>query len=488
MPFLFKLIAIVIGIFIWKAVASSVSKAKSAMHDDSSDDGETDPRPRAQVDLEAQWKQAAERLSCSFDPGEKPNGSGMSFSGRVSGHAVTVKRFGKNYVRYFVSFRNATRIQVCVVRDIQTIADRILDGHPIFPSRMFFSSQEPDFYCSAESEEVFDHFLETPSNRSAVLNLVRLFPAAMFNNEGVSVRLRATTPDDEVLSRMLAIANALEKPSQTPMPDLMTAQKKGLLSIPADFPPAVDADEKDAPKRFPPLPVQVDPSKRTSRIRPRKTEDPALSGRTVVIRIPPDEKPSASAEAGKAGVERNSGPSLSKSPARKMPASTPCPGEAGHNLSGGSAASSAASVQMPAEPEKPPVPILNTAIADHLTVESVCSALFSKSFPGAEERAAFDAMKGQRVHWSGEVQMVLPFSMDFTFGSNRGVKALLFVHKMAQGQSGFSVRIKAVAAFPPEFQAALEAAKGKTVSFEGDLLKFEPFAREIYLQNASLVS
>ena len=462
MPFLFKIICILIGIIIWKTVFASFMKAKSAMKGDSSGNDDDDSKPRAQLDLETQWKQAADRLSCTFDPGEKPNGSDMSFSGRVSGHAVTVKRFGKNYVRYFVSFRNATRIQVCVVRDIQTIADRILDGHPIFPSRMFFSSQEPDFYCSAESEAVFDHFLETPSNRSAVLNLVRLFPAAMFNNEGVSVRLRATTPDDEVLSRMLAIANALEKPSQTPMPDLMTAQKKGLLSIPADFPPAVDADEKDAPKRFPPLPVQVDPSKRTSRIRPRKTEDPALSGRTVVIRIPPDENSSASA--------------------------APSPSEAGHIRGGDSASSSAASVQMPAEPEKPPVPIQNTAIADNLTVESVCSALFSKSFPGAEERAAFDAMKGQRVHWSGEVQMVLPFSMDFTFGSNRGVKALLFVHKMAQGQSGFSVRIKAVAAFPPEFQAALEAAKGKTVSFEGDLLKFEPFAREIYLQNASLVS
>jgi hypothetical protein len=121
-----------------------------------------------------------------------------------------------------------------------------------------------------------------------------------------------------------------------------------------------------------------------------------------------------------------------------------------------------------------------------LDVESVCAVLFAKSFPGAEERAAFDAMKGRRVRWSGELQMSLPFSMDFTFGSRRGVKATLLVCRMAQGQSGMKVPIKAVAAFPPELRAALEAAKGKTVVFSGEILKFESFAREIYLQDARL--
>ena len=97
-------------------------------------------------------------------------------------------------------------------------------------------------------------------------------------------------------------------------------------------------------------------------------------------------------------------------------------------------------------------------------------------------------MKGCRVRWTGELQMALPFSMDFTFGSRKGVKATLLVHEMKQGQSGVPVRIKAVAAFPPELQAALESAKGKTVAFEGDILKFEAFSREIYLQDASLES
>ena len=49
-------------------------------------------------------------------------------------------------------------------------------------------------------------------------------------------------------------------------------------------------------------------------------------------------------------------------------------------------------------------------------------------------------------------------------------------------------QVKAVAAFPPELQGALEASKGKTVVFSGEILKFEPFAHELYLQNAALKS
>jgi hypothetical protein len=121
-----------------------------------------------------------------------------------------------------------------------------------------------------------------------------------------------------------------------------------------------------------------------------------------------------------------------------------------------------------------------------LTVESVCASLFAKSFPGAEERAAFDAMKGKRVRWSGELLMSLPFSMDFVFGSQKGVKATILICKLKQGS--VPVQVKAVAAFPPDYRDRLDAMKGKMIVFEGELLKFEPFSREVYLQNASLVS
>ena len=455
MPFLFKIIAILVGIFIWKAIITSFRKANRAMHDDPCD-GEEDSAPVAKLDLEGQWREAAKQLGCEYDPGASPDGKDAAITGRFSGHSVTIKRFGRNYVRYFVDFRNPPDFHVCVVRDLESIAERILDGHPIYPSKMFFSSQEPDFFCSAESEDAFDRFLNTPSNRSAVLNLVRLFPAGMFNNEGVSVRLRANAPDISVISKLAAIANALESPSSEPMPDLQTAQKKDLLAVPRDFSSEEQAEEEDTPKRHQPL--EIDTVSKTTRI--PFPSNSAASQRTTVIRISSVAKRTNESDTVKADVVRSSSPAAS--PAAPTP--PPGPGEAGRIRSGGS----------------------TSPVADDLTVETVSATLFGKTFPGAEERAAFDAMKGRRVRWSGELLTSMPFSMDFVFGSQKGIKATILICKLAQGS--VKTQIKAVAAFPPDFRDLLDSEKGKMILFEGELLKFEPFAREIYLTDASIVS
>jgi len=451
MPLLFKIIAILIGIFIWKAVMTSFRKARKAMHDDSYD-GEEGSAPVAQSELETQWREAANQLVCTYDPGTSPDGKDAAITGRFSGHSVTIKRFGRNYVRYFVDFRNPPDFHVCVVRDMESIAERILDGHPIFPSKMFFSSQEPDFFCSAETEDAFDRFLNTPSNRSAVLNLVRLFPAGMFNNEGVSVRLRATAPDISVISKMAAIANALESPSSEPMPDLQTAQKKDLLAVPQDYSPDVQTEEPDTPKRHQPLPVDTV----SKTIRMPLPSNSAASQRTTVIRISSEAKRMNKSDTLKADVVRSS-------------------------------SSSTTSEAEPVAPQNQPEPAAQkSTVADDLTVETVSVTLFGKTFPGAEERAAFDAMKGRRVRWSGELLTSMPFSMDFVFGSRKGIKATILICKLAQGS--VKIQIKAVAAFPPDKREILESMKGKMILFEGELLKFEPFAREIYLTDASIVS
>ena len=459
MPFLFKILAIIVGIFIWKSVVGSFRKASKAMDDDSHDDENDSSVPAAQIDLEKKWRETAKGIPLStFDPGDAPNAKKASITGSYSGHAFTIKRFGHNYVRYFVAFKKNPGFHVCVVRDLESIAARIMEGHPIYPSKMFFSSQEPDFYCSAESDDAFDQFLNTPSNRSAVLNLVRLYPASMFNDEGVSVRLRASVPDREVLVRMFMIVTALENPSQKPMPDLLVAQKKGLFyALPKDFPPAVDAPEEDTPKRFPPIQVDVTTASGTAGS-PRKSIPPDTARNANGIRISSEAKRMRKTDTPKADVVRSSN---SSAPAVSA---SPQPGEAGQFRGEGSVSDA----------------------GDALTVESVCAALFGKSFPGTEERAAFEAMKGRRVRWSGELQLSLPFSMDFVFGSQKGVKATILIGKFMQGS--VPAQIKAVAAFPPELREHLESAKGKTVVFEGDLLKFEPFAREIYLQDASLES
>jgi len=461
-PFLFKLLGIVIGILIWKAVVGSFRKAKNAMDEDDDDaaENEEDVVSRAQLDQEEQWRQAAKQISCMFDPGKDPHGNDASITGRFSGHSVTVKRFGRNYVRYFVGFRCNTGIQVCVVRDLESIAERILDGQPIFPSKHFFPSNEPVFYCSAQSEDAFDRFLDVPSNRSAVLNLVHLFPSCMFNMGGVSVRLRASTPDISVLDTMIAIANALENPSQTPMPDLTSAPRKRFIPVPPvpDHPAGkFSGDAEETPKRFPP--IQVNATTRTSRI--RRSADAGFSGKTTIVRITPESRRTQGIKAMKAAAAEN--PPEKTEPSAEAPVETVTASRPG------------------SVPEAIPP-------ADSLSVESVCAALFSKPFPGTEERAAFDAMKGRRVGWSGQLLTVLPFNMDFVFGSRKGVKGTFLIHRMVQSQFGSPVPIKAVAAFPLELQSALESGRGKTVLFEGELLKFEPFAHELYLQNAALKS
>ena len=286
-----------------------------------------------------------------------------------------------------------------------------------------------------------------------MLNLVRLFPAGMFNNEGVSVRLRANAPDISVISKMAAIANALESPSSAPMPDLTTVQKKDLLAVPQDFSPEVQLEEPDTPKRHQPLPV--DTVSKTVRM-PLPSNTPLSSQRTTVIRISPEAKRTNKSDTPKADVVRSSSSSASPAPA-------------------------------PAAPQIQPEPVVQKPdVANDLTVESVCTALFGKAFPGTEERAAFDAMKGRRMRWSGELLTSMPFSMDFVFGSQKGIKATFLICKLAQGS--VKVQIKAVAAFPPDKREVLESMKGKMILFEGELLKFEPFAREIYLADASIVS
>ena len=116
MPFLFKIIAILIGVFIWKTVMASFAKARKAMRDEDNPanepdtcDGENGPAPQATLFRNGQWKLAAQQLACAFDPGKRNDGRDVSISGNVSGHAVTVKRFGHNYVRYFVAFRRPLR-------------------------------------------------------------------------------------------------------------------------------------------------------------------------------------------------------------------------------------------------------------------------------------------------------------------------------------------------------------------------------------------
>lgn len=119
--------------------------------------------------------------------------------------------------------------------------------------------------------------------------------------------------------------------------------------------------------------------------------------------------------------------------------------------------------------------------------EQMLGTVWSSSSVGPKEKAFFEKYKGKSVCWDGVLKTAYDYSTDFVFGSGGGVKATLEIFEMTPGGSLLRTKIKAVVSFPKEDAPLLKTASGKTVLFEGNLLKLEPFAREIYLTNGKIV-
>lgn len=122
-----------------------------------------------------------------------------------------------------------------------------------------------------------------------------------------------------------------------------------------------------------------------------------------------------------------------------------------------------------------------------LRKEVLIPALFGSTFVGAKEKELFEKVKGREVVWSGTVKSEYEFGMDFVFGSQGGVKTTLELMDIQQGTYSMKVKIKAVVCFPKEDLQKLRALNGKEITFSGALLKFEGFAKEVYLTSGKLV-
>ena len=122
-----------------------------------------------------------------------------------------------------------------------------------------------------------------------------------------------------------------------------------------------------------------------------------------------------------------------------------------------------------------------------LRKEVLIPALFGSTFAGAKEKELFEKVKGREVVWSGTVKSEYEFGMDFVFGSQGGVKTTLELMDIQQGTYSMKVKIKAVVCFPKEDLQKLRALNGKEITFSGILLKFEGFAKEVYLTSGKLV-
>ncbi len=141
----------------------------------------------------------------------------------------------------------------------------------------------------------------------------------------------------------------------------------------------------------------------------------------------------------------------------------------------------------PATVEDEPVTAEETALDVMPSKEQFLPMLWRSSSVGPEEKELFEKYKGRSVQWDGVLKTAYDYSTDFVFGSGGGVKATLEIFEMTPGGSLLRTKIKAVVSFPKEEAPLLKSASGKTVLFQGNLLKMEPFAREIYLTNGKVV-
>ncbi len=120
-----------------------------------------------------------------------------------------------------------------------------------------------------------------------------------------------------------------------------------------------------------------------------------------------------------------------------------------------------------------------------LSAGALAKALFSSSMPGQAEKQLFEGVKGKAVSWTGTLKSSNEYGVDFDFGGGEGTKAVFEVCEI-EGAFSMKTKVKAVLQLPKGAGSELKGRNGQTVSFSGKLLKFESFAKEIYLTGGSL--
>lgn len=111
--------------------------------------------------------------------------------------------------------------------------------------------------------------------------------------------------------------------------------------------------------------------------------------------------------------------------------------------------------------------------------------LFSNSFPGNAEKEFFQTVKGSEVEWEGKLLSVYRFGSDYVLGQGPAVKAVFEIAEISSSYS-MKTRVKTLVRLPEEAMDTLKNQNGKIFRFRGTLEKYEPFAKELILQNGSL--
>ena len=138
------------------------------------------------------------------------------------------------------------------------------------------------------------------------------------------------------------------------------------------------------------------------------------------------------------------------------------------------------------EPEQNPAPAAPASGDELLKKEVLLPALFASTFVGTKEKELFELVRGKEVVWDGLLKGEYEFGMDFAFGSQGGVKATLELMEIRQGAYSMKAKVKGIVCFPKSELQKLRSLNGERITFRGALLKFEGFAREVYLTSGTL--
>jgi hypothetical protein len=139
--------------------------------------------------------------------------------------------------------------------------------------------------------------------------------------------------------------------------------------------------------------------------------------------------------------------------------------------------------ELPAEPASTE----SAAPADSPALAEFCNAVFAPGTLSFDATQSFKrGFEGKRVRWSGTLESVSPFAVDFDFGSSGGVRAVLTFDANEVKQTG-ARDIKAVVGLPVGTNG-LDSRIGQRVAFAGTLRKVDGFGRKVFVADAELAN
>mgnify|MGYP001451353486 CR=1 FL=1 len=389
------------------------------------------------------WSIAAGKLALTFDPGSSV--VPPKLSGRVRGHQVQVEivtRGASRSRRTYTSFRvlgTGVPAGVRVTRRsiVTTGLRRLFGGRDVTTGERDFDDVAA---LEADDAGVAQRYL-TPERRRALANVLARYENVLVDTSQIRAEVHGYCTGERDIERavleLLECADALAR-SAGRRPQTSAAPPAPAVTLDAARAAAAEAIAGIARARDPDaLHFEDDPPLPPLRAALEPPVDDA----------PPPEPPATLLPSPPATTARTELPPLGSVPARPDPAQH------------------AGSRQL-----------------------DVCRALFEGEQALTRAQHVFaEEYESLFVTWTGTLERVQSYHSDAVFGAAPGVRAELDVARVSAGPFG-ERRVLAIVQFAAEARAALEARVGTSVTFEGDLLRIDPFMRHVFVARGRLVA